>query len=118
MQPKEKRKSSYGHRTNQDYIALFREKPTNPEDVRRCLETLEDPDSRCVLPPTALKCDAPIDIKEVESTMNNLATGKSPGPDRLPNRLYYMYLCYSEKSSLGYAGSRMQINWAFHTLCF
>ena len=48
------------------YVALFHKRLTDPEDVRRCLETLEDPNSRCVLLPSALKCDASIDIKEVE----------------------------------------------------
>ena len=70
------------------YEALFGMKPTDPAAVLECLQTLEDPTSRRVLPPTAEKCDAPIGLGEVKSVMNSLPTGKSPGPDRLPNKMY------------------------------
>ena len=53
-----------------------------------CLETLSDPSSRRVLPPTAAACGKPITLDEVLTVMSELPLGKSPGPDRLPNKLY------------------------------
>ena len=70
------------------YKALFGIKPTDPAAVLECLRTLDDPNSRRVLPPTAKKCDARIEKKEVTSVMNSLPERKSPGPDRLPNKIY------------------------------
>ena len=70
------------------YEALFGKKTTKPESVEKCLETLKDPNSRRVLAPTASACDADITVKEVSDTMGELPLGKSPGPDRLPNKFY------------------------------
>ena len=53
-----------------------------------CLDTLSDPDSRRVLPPTADACGKPIAESEMLEVMSELPLGKSPGPDRLPNKLY------------------------------
>ena len=41
-----------------------------------------------VLPPTAERCAAPIAASEIEEVCTNLPIGKSPGPDRLPNKFY------------------------------
>ena len=37
---------------------------------------------------TSAKCDADISKDEIEEVINNLPSGKSPGPDRLPTRFY------------------------------
>ena len=73
------------------YEALFADKPiTNQAAYNTCLETLSDPSSRRVLPPTAAACGKPITLvaDEVLTVMSELPLGKSPGPDRLPNKLY------------------------------
>ena len=70
------------------YKALFDMKLTDPAAEHECLQTLEDPTSRRVLPPTAVKCDAPIELQAIKLLMNSLPTGKRPGPDRLPNKMY------------------------------
>ena len=67
---------------------LFDMKLTDPAAEHECLQTLEDSTSRRVLPPTAVKCDALIELQEIKSVMNSLPTGKSSGPDRLPNKIY------------------------------
>ena len=41
-----------------------------------------------MLPPTARKCGAAITDEEVLHTCAYLPTGKSPGPDRIPNKFY------------------------------
>ena len=68
------------------YTALFAPKKTNPEAKRICLNTLKQ--GNRVLPPTAAKCDARITKEEIEREMEWLPNGKSPGPDRLPNKFY------------------------------
>ena len=42
-------------------------------------------------PPTAAKCAAPITVEEMTEICLNLPTGKSPGPDRLPNKFYVAF---------------------------
>ena len=54
--------------------------------VLRCLHALRTGDR--VLPPTAKECGAPITKAELALVINKLPTGKSPGPDRLPNKFY------------------------------
>ena len=41
-----------------------------------------------VLPPTAEKCDKPIFAAEIEDVCNTAPTGKSAGPDSIPNAFY------------------------------
>ena len=41
-----------------------------------------------VLPDTARACGAPVRQEDLEPILNNLPLGKSPGPDRLPNKFY------------------------------
>ena len=73
----------------QYYRALFADKTTNnTHATRTCLDTLSDPKSRRVLPPTAAACGAPIEEDELRKTLEKLPTGKSPGPDRIPNKFY------------------------------
>ena len=73
------------------YESLFARKIIDEQAVLKCLETLNDPNSRRVLPPTADMCGAPITPEEVLPTLENLPTGKSSGPDRLPNKLYKVH---------------------------
>ena len=70
------------------YEALFSKKTINPESVKKCLDTLRDANSKRVLAPTARACDEDITEHEVSDTMRELPLGKSPGPDRLPNKFY------------------------------
>ena len=58
------------------------------ESKRKALEALRDGDQ--VQPPTAAKCDAAITVDEILLTCAHLPLGKSPGPDRLPNKFYRM----------------------------
>ena len=74
------------------YKNLFANKPSDPQAANECLQALER--GARVLPPTALKCDAPIDCdKETLPTCAKLPGGKSPGPDRIPNKFY---TCFAE----------------------
>ena len=69
------------------YSSLFAEKPSiNPE---RPLATLESGNK--VLPTTAAKCGAPISAGEIQDTCDMLPTGKSPGPDLIPNAFYRIF---------------------------
>ena len=68
------------------YTALFAEKNIDEQAKRACLQTLET--GNRVLPPTAKECGADITVDETAEVLADLPTGKSAGPDRLPNRLY------------------------------
>ena len=68
------------------YEALYSLKPIDDEAKQICLDTLRA--GNRVLPPTAAHCGAPISDAELEDTMNLLPTGKSPGPDCIPNKFY------------------------------
>ena len=70
------------------YEALFSEKTPEPAALEECMETLRDPERPQVQPPTAAACGAKITPKEVIEHCASLPTGKSPGPDRLPNDFY------------------------------
>ena len=71
------------------YTSLFADKPvTDRAAYDECLDTLSDPHSRRVLPPTAAKCGAKITTEEMLPVLASLPLGKSPGPDRLPNKFY------------------------------
>ena len=61
--------------------------PINP--FQTAIDTLKD--GNRVQPPTAKKCGLPITPEEVEHTMAYLPEGKSPGPDRLPNKFYRVF---------------------------
>ena len=68
------------------YEPLFAKKVVSKTCKRMALDTLRTGDR--VLPDTAAACDAPITIPDVADTCSYLPTGKSPGPDRLPNKFY------------------------------
>ena len=70
------------------YESLYSKKTPDPEALRACLETLDDPQSPRVLPPTADACGADVATCEVEDHCGRLPAGKSPGPDRIPNDFY------------------------------
>ena len=77
------------------YSALFAHKPACPHAQAKCLLQLcshdDDGTLRNVLRPTKDACDAPVTANEIATVMNELPTGKSPGPDRLPNKFYKTY---------------------------
>ena len=68
------------------YEALFQPKIPDAAANRLAMAALLAGDK--VLPPTAAMCAAPICPEEATKICLNLPTGKSPGPDRLPNKLY------------------------------
>ena len=70
------------------FKALYRLKPIDPHAKEECLDTLRDPTLPRPQKPTLQKCGDDIDVAETLETMQHLPTGKSPGPDRLPNTLY------------------------------
>jgi len=61
--------------------------PNNP--FKEAIDTLRT--GNRVLPPTAARCGAPITTDEVEHTSAYLPLGKSPGPDRIPNKFYRVF---------------------------
>ena len=70
-----------------DYFrGLFSHKPNDKAAVRRARAALRS--GKKVLPPTAHQCGLPITKDEVIAQINKLPSGKSPGPDRLPNAFY------------------------------
>ena len=68
------------------YTSLFEKKDSCPTASAKCRAHLKT--GRRVLPPTAAICDAPITLGEIRTILESLSSGKSPGPDRLPNTFY------------------------------
>lgn len=69
------------------YQSLFQRKsPKTSQAVDRARAALRG--GRKVLAPTAESCGAEITAAEVKAHSSKLPTGKSPGPDRLPNAMY------------------------------
>ena len=68
------------------YRQLFAMKVIDRESLQLALAALRE--GRKVLPPTADKCGAKMTPDEVAAVSKVLPTGKSPGPDRLPNAFY------------------------------
>ena len=68
------------------YYHLFGPKTPQTAALDRALQVLRE--GAQVQPPTATKCAAPISPDELLPILQNLPTGKSPGPDRLPNKFY------------------------------
>ena len=66
------------------YAPLYANKPIDQHAKAKALKTLRK--GNRVLPPTAAKCDADITKEEVLHSSAYLPTGKSPGPDRIPNK--------------------------------
>ena len=54
--------------------------------TEECLQTLRH--GKKVLPPTNERCAAPVTPEDINNTARTLPTGKSPGPDRIPNKFY------------------------------
>ena len=65
---------------------LFTRRKLEPDSAEACYKTLRK--GNRVQPPTAKRCGEEITAKEVIDVCNTLPTAKSPGPDRLPNKLY------------------------------
>ena len=70
------------------YESLFARKHPDPTAHGKCMEVLRDPNRPQVQPPTAEACGAPVSAEEVQHHCASLPTGKSPGPDLLPNALF------------------------------
>ena len=68
------------------YQSLFAAKPSDPVATEKCLDTLRT--GPRIEKTTADECGAEITADEAIDTCAHLPTGKSPGPDRLPNALY------------------------------
>ncbi len=68
------------------YEKLFATKTIDPDAAEECWNTLRTGDR--VHPPTADRCSASLTPEEATQTCNRLPTGKAPGPDRIPNKLY------------------------------
>ena len=81
------------------YGPLYTEKPPKREGFaydgspidpfQKAIDTLSQ--GNRVLPPTASACGAPISKEEVSHTSAYLPLGKSPGPDRIPNKFYRVF---------------------------
>ena len=71
------------------YQSLFRAKETTRQSMDICLDTLRN--GKKVLPPTATKCGASVSADELRDTMDLLPTGKSAGPDAIPNKFYKVF---------------------------
>ena len=81
-----------GNHISKYWKALFARQPTLPgfEAAREeCLTSLRQ--GNRVLHPTDERCGAPITIEEVLEICNSLPTGKSAGPDRIPNKFYKVF---------------------------
>lgn len=68
------------------YRPLYAKKPTEPSAFRKALDTLTRGDR--VQRPAADECGRNIATSELLHACAYLPTGKSPGPDRLPNKMY------------------------------
>ena len=68
---------------------LYAKQPHQPGHLaarNECLDLLRQGNQ--VQPPTAERCGAAIKHAEVRDVCNHLPTGKSSGPDRIPNKFY------------------------------
>ena len=70
------------------YEALFYRKTPAPGPMNRCMEAMRAAHHNQVLPPTAKACGESVTVEEVLEHCAALPTGKSPGPDCLPNDFY------------------------------
>ena len=68
------------------YSSLYARKTTKADAQDAAFAALRS--GRRVLPPTAAKCSAAVSAEEILATMRTRPTGKSPGPDRIPNIFY------------------------------
>ena len=78
--------SQQAHAATPYWKTLFTKRAASKESAKTCLRLLTK--GKTVLPPSAKKCGALITTEEVRDICNTLPTGKSAGPDRLPNKLY------------------------------
>ena len=72
------------------YQTLFEHKHT--ENMHLCLDVLKDPHNQQILSKTATLCSADITEKDIINTALYLPAGKSPGPDRIPNKFYRIFI--------------------------
>ena len=68
------------------WSALFTKRRAYKASAIKCLRLLRH--GKRVLAPSAAKCGAPVTASEIRDVCNTLPTGKSPGPDRIPNKFY------------------------------
>jgi hypothetical protein len=71
------------------YRSLYAKKTVIAADTDTCRTALRNGNQ--TLPPTAEACAAPITTKEMLTVTLEIPTGKSPGPDRIPNALYKIF---------------------------
>ncbi|MCP4197354.1 MAG: hypothetical protein GY762_09400, partial [Proteobacteria bacterium] len=65
---------------------LFKARPQVAHQVTECLNLLKN--GNRVHAPAASMCGKDITTKEIAEICKHLPTGKSPGPDRIPNKFY------------------------------
>ena len=71
------------------YKQLYARKTTHKAAANRALDALSAGDQ--VSDPTKASLAALISKEEISSVCNHLPTGKSPGPDRIPNKFYMTF---------------------------
>lgn len=71
------------------YEPLFADKPISDAAKELCLRKLRS--GNRVLAPTAARCGSEITKETIEHTCAYLPTGKSPGPDLIPNQFYRVF---------------------------
>jgi hypothetical protein len=77
------------HEFTKYYRSLFARKHVVQDSKRAYLDKLASGSQ--VQTPTRDICDAELTVAEMRAVVNNLATRKSPGPDRIPNKFYKTY---------------------------
>ena len=73
------------HEATNYYSWLYQKKDSNPEVADEFCKLLEE---KTLKKDTADNMEGKISIKEIKRSMATLATGKSAGPDALPNEFY------------------------------
>ena len=75
------------------YFAYLGSKRARSDETEAAAETMLNllETGATVNETTSNECGKDLTVKEIEATCSSLPTGKSPGPDRIPNELYKMF---------------------------